>query len=296
MLTNILVIVLFIRQDKYKFDQQIFIINVNVADLLGLLAATILVGLISYTDPLNNNFTLFFCEVLGYLNPSIFSVSAVNFCLVVFHRYMLVTKLGYYKKVFTKFNCILMICFSWLVPFGINGIAILTRWSQIQYISRKKFCSYNYPHFLSYTLFTLLLFTVLPTIFVITFYSFLYMRVIKHRAKIQNQKSKSTIGTTSREIKLLKDKKEQRLMLQLMSITCLFMICWIPGSTVGRFIGYDDNSNDEFGTISSALLCLNSIINPLIYIIPNPVKRNELKKLFCFYGSKYIFCFLLENI
>lgn len=307
-ISNIILIILFARQRRYTFDQKAFVISVNVADLLALTTAVIITSITHFMEAQESQAALLVCKILAVVVTSVLHSSALNLCLVAFHRLFSVYKPGkmniYFSRnccygkfisiiiISAKFTCCKfnfqtgMILAIWLLSCIPSIIGLASGWCNLEYFPGKNICMFDYPKNLSYTIFVIVLYTIFPVIFVTVAYTLLFRVVILARKRVSSPEASQQSSTISENGKKNKLKRENRLLIQLIFISAIFMLLWLPSSTLARFKGYGKNDKNPIGTISSALMLLNAIFNPLIYILPNSLLKQDLKRLICFCNSK----------
>lgn len=279
-IANLIVIILFVRQKKYTFDQKVFVVSVNLADLVALTASFIVVIITQFMTLSMSGVNLFVCNALAYIVTCTLQSSATNFCIVAFHRFLSVAKPATCKTIFTPKKCLLITLLGWIFGFLPTSLALLTGWCTMRYFSGKHLCTFYYTRHISYTIFVLTTFTAIPIVYVTVNYCSLFLIVRKQRRKIQiAEPSKITSSSNEEQPSLKKLNREHKLMIQLIIITVLFLFCWTPGSTAARFIGYEDGDKSPIGTISTAAILLNSVVNPFLYILPNSLLRAQFKEM-----------------
>lgn len=282
-LANLIVIVLYCINKNCTFDQKSFIISLNIADFLAMLLGYFSFILSNYVDVIKNSAWLFICNSTTFVLSATMHCSAVQLSIVAIYRYLTVTKLSFNSFNLKKLHCLLLILGLWIFSFLPTIIAVFGGWCQLTFLKPKKICTFNYPNCLSYAFFNIVLYTITPIITVTVSYSALFLVVRKKRKKIFIQEPTRSTGNSQFKTRLqfMQENRENRLMIQIGVITIIFMVCWIPGSTIGRFVGYKDNSKEFIGYVTSGLFVVNSAVNPLVYLLPNGQMRKQLKSLFC---------------
>lgn len=292
LVANLLVIILFYKNKQCSLDQKIFIISLNVCDFLAVLLSYPIFIITQHTAVQGNPTAISACIGMSFLTGWILHTSVIQLCLVAFHRLISVAKPNLSKSIFSKKNCFLMIGAVWIICGVPVTIVVATNSCKLDYIPTKNLCTFNYPKCFGYTIFNITVFTVIPFLFVNVNYILLYYFVKKQRKRVRcaepgngTTSTPSTVVSTSVKKKQKKevrsDSKEFRLLIQLIIITAIFMVCWTPGSTIGRFTGYNEKESLA-GYVLGGMIALNSAVNPFVYLLPNPYMRKQLKQfIFC---------------
>ena len=76
-------------------------------------------------------------------------------------------------------------------------------------------------------------------------------------------------------------KVRKRVTLMAVTVTAIFGVCYLSDSTIFLFRHYDPKHTDVGEDVNSALVMLNSAINPIVYVLVNQRFREKIKAIMC---------------
>lgn len=259
---NFVVILLVISRKKLHTKTNWFILSLSFADfIIGFIVVPI-DYVISEVLPDN-----MLSDVLSIVSDMFFDISAANLCLVAFDRYLAVVYPLKYVTFLTHRRVFGLIVSAWLAPCLLSAGQILVLFTSTTYISQEIYSSV-----------LVVLFQLLPMIFLTVTLTHIAYIVRKHLRKINkeneqikfNQPGGGPLHQTTR----------YRSILPLMAtINGTFVLCY--GISVYDFFCKKLSLAIpiEYMDVNKILLNFNSLVNPIMYGILKTDFKREMKRL-----------------
>ncbi|XP_072046737.1 melatonin receptor type 1A-like [Amphiura filiformis] len=256
---NIVVIVAVVTSKKLRVLQNVFIINLAVADLL----VTALVNPFAVIGALDMG-KLFYrlpalCEFIATMvvtscGCSIWSISAVSV-----NRYIYICHRVIYSKIYNQRTLPFMVIGLWLIAFLLD-LPNYLGWGDHIFDTRQLLCNYDYSYNLSYTRYHLIALGVIVPVCVLC-YS--YFRIfMTFRSSSRRMRQHATNPSSSQKEK---PQTADRRVLKTVAIICIvFLVMWTPYSII---VVFDLHYQFWWFLLASFMAFTNSSVNFLVYAI-----------------------------
>ena len=198
----------------------------------------------------------------GSLNCS-YALGISGMSLVAINRYLIIVYPAKAKQMFTVPKSVCLVVLSWILCILVYLPPVLG-WGGHRYDSSINFCTLDVNNNLYFTVFTFLCGIAIPSCITVACYTGIFLKVRKSKRLVTSHQIQGNGGL---------DKKEIKLAFQLFLVIAIFYFTWIPFMIVTTFY-----STEEYGMVRlilSALLSLNLINNPFIYLYFNVTFRAE---------------------
>ena len=207
-------------------------------------------------------------QSLNVIEVFLSTCSILHLCIMAFDRAVSVSKPLFHRAKMTRRNIAMKIlCLPWIfstVP------AVLTA------------LSYAIPNHIDNIIPILAVLVLVPLVFIISCYAAIFFFIRNRNTQISNVRTGdgsevNGSGFSTMEVRMIKT---------LLCLIVFFLICWIPLIAIN--IIYPDyttfgskvyDSKVILGTAAKFLHYSNSLCNPYIYAVFNPVFRNEFKAI-----------------
>ena len=183
--------------------------------------------------------------------------SIIHLCLMAFDRAISVIKPIFYHTVLRHKKTALRLLFiPWLIAVALANIPFIGRSKEFEY----------------YTAIIIVILIPIPCVFMVVCYAKLYY-TIKRRNTVLRQSSQTDLSVD-----------QTHMMKMILCMVLVFISCWIP-LMIYYTIQYIDytvvspQENRAFHNSAKLLSYFNSVCNPIIYSLLNPVFRNGFKEI-----------------
>lgn len=274
---NILVLTAVATSTKLQTPTNAFVVNLAVTDLATcFILPFIVVGLLNDVWPLPDPL----CTVVGAVVLIGLWGSVLNLALIAFNRYYIITKPRCtYDKLYSKRNLAMMLSTAWIVSttviilptmFGIGGIGFSERYKVCATVSTN-------PYSDLYAILTSGLVQVPSLIVIVTCYVKIYRYItIKSLELFQNTQRRFEMRKTygNGPVNAATFRRHVQVTKNLFIVICSYILCIMPFSIASLV----PPSYPVMPWVS-ALLILNSCVNPIIYGLKHPQFQEAFKKI-----------------
>lgn len=250
-LTNAAVCWLVITRKKLRTYTNGFVVSLAVSDILSggiFMPTTVLIP-----DSV----------VRGHISMMVIASSTLNLSSVAFDRYLAVVRpLAYKSRIETSF--VRLVCAVWGVSMVTSIIPVM--WSaDPERLVHKVYLSCAVVFFL-----------ILPLIFILFVYTFIFMRLRRHGKLLRNLHA-----TRTRLVEARRSRRESKSVKMFFIILAIFAVCWVPViyMTFTYVAGRFDIVPDSLAVISNFCIMLSSMVNPFLYTFMKLDFQRELKAI-----------------
>ena len=262
--SNVIVIVVFSCSVALRKSHNTFIINLAIIDILCLcFLSPIITGsfLVDKGKTLKENQLL--CNLAGGSLNSSYALGIFAMSLVAINRYLIIVHPAKARRIFTVPKSVCLVVLSWTLCTLVYLPPVLG-WGGSKYDSSIHFCTIDVHNNLYFNLFTASCGVAIPSCITVVCYTGIFLKVRKSKRLVMSHQVQANDAL---------DKKEIKLAFQLFLVIAIFYITWIPFMIVLNF--YSTEEYRLVRLIFSALLSLNLIVNPFIYLYFNATFRAE---------------------
>ena len=253
-LGNVLIISAVLINKSLRTLNNAFIVNLAVADLI-ITSFVMPVSLSTSRRALDMSvpgYNRKICEAVVFFILTSMMVSTLSLTTIAVERYVHVCHSHFYRKTFTKVLCIISIGVIWVFAIAV-GIQGFTGWARYSYIKRMFSCFYVPRANASFNLFLAFICFFIPVPTLIYCYGRIFWTVHVSKKRIKN---KSKASNT---------KAENRLLLTLLVIVCVYFVCWGFFGCMLLAISLLPTLPGYVGPIGLWLSLSNSSMNGFIY-------------------------------
>ena len=264
---NAVVIFIFSYEATLRKACNIFIIHLAMIDIIissyNTVGSSLLMG--RGTQSLPANTTL--CTVVGVITCIIYNVSIAALTVIAIHRYISILRPMENRRIFSGRNCFLFCGAVWIYD-GLVCLPPGLGWGRVIFKAESKFCMVDRNFHPTYIAFAWVFQLVIPSIITIFCYTSLYLKVRKSKRQVQGQSRVQGFRKT-----------DLKMALQMFIIVVFLYATWGPYLCVTQI----DDPGTPRGIILliTALVGMNSMINPFVYIYFNSAFRAAFMKFFC---------------
>lgn len=250
-LTNVAVCWLVITRKKLRTYTNGFVVSLAVSDILsgGIFMPTVVLIPESV--------------VQGHISMMVIASSTLNLSAVAFDRYLAVVRpLAYKSRIQTSF--VRLVCAVWGVSMVTSIIPVM--WSaNPERLVHKIYLSCAVVFFL-----------ILPLIFILFVYTFIFMRLRRHGKLLRNLHA-----TRTRLVEARRSRRESKSVKMFFIILAIFAVCWVPVIYLTfTFVAERiDIVPAQLSVISNFCIMLSSLVNPFLYTFMKLDFQRELKAL-----------------
>ena len=271
-LGNLFIISAVLINKSLRTLNNVFIVNLAVADLI-ITSFVMPISLATSRRALDMSvpgYDVKLCKAVAFLILTSMMVSTLSLTTIAVERYVHVCHSHFYRKSFTKLLCVVVICCTWLFGFAV-GVQGFTGWAKYTYIKRMFSCFYVPRANPSFNLFlaSICFFIPIPTL--VYCYGRIFWTVRVSRKKMKSSTARKT-------------KAENRLLLTLLVIVCVYFVCWGFFGCMLLSISLLPELPAYIGPMGFWLSVSNSSMNGFIYGFMNTQFRAgylmTIKKLF----------------
>ncbi|XP_057313402.1 rhodopsin-like isoform X1 [Hydractinia symbiolongicarpus] len=269
LLSNILIITVIVSKKSMRTRSNIFLVNLALTDLF-----IILFGL----PPTITNLALgyhgtnnVYCNITGSLILIMFLCSNFNLTLIAMHRYILISRNKYYRRIFSKKNSIISACISWSIAVTMS-LPPFFGWGKYTYNFGRAHCMVEWGYSLSYLLFIQILAFPVP----VTILIFCYYKVVK-----STNDSRKRLTASADRHNLSKKLREWKLTMMLLAVVVSLLFCFMPYAALIYLEGVFKTETTEIHSFLAMIFAYsNSIFDFWIYSIMSSKFRNTLYSIF----------------
>ena len=239
---NLLVCFIVMIEKRLWTITNVFVVSLSVADLL---VAAALIPIYLY-----ENFSHTTTPITGYVIAFLLLASIFNIGAVTFERYIALTRPIGYRLIMSASKVSLIICVSWLVPFGISILPVA--WGADTTTDYHKV----------YVIVNVFGFVLLPCLAMICIYARL-LRVV--RRFISRNSKRATWGNRTGE----RAGNEAKAVVVFALIFGMFLLSWMPLIFINLCVIFNKSElvTDPIAYASFYTMLLNTITDPLIYAL-----------------------------
>ena len=243
------------------------IANASIADIL--VSLNILTSTIQQLLRKGDTVSSTWCNITGYINLISFVASVMSLAAVSIVRYILVCQRHLYPQYFTKRGTFIYLLMVWIVS-GVLSSPPLFGWGEFSYHTGKSVCFTNWTSSESYMIFMILICFCGPI--TATLLSLFLVRRANQssEANVELKKDDFDISLHTRMQARRKKKTDSKITKSLAVVFMAFFIAWGPFVIVMFLEVYWNGVVPTIVDIITFLLgCINSTVNPIIYMTLN---------------------------
>lgn len=269
LLSNILIITVIVSKKSMRTRSNIFLVNLALTDLF-----IILFGLPPTIANLALGYhgtNILYCSITGSLILIMFLCSNFNLTLIAMHRYILISRNKYYRRIFSKKNSIISACISWSIAVSMS-LPPFFGWGKYSYNFGRAHCMVEWGYSLSYLLFIQILAFPVP----VTILIFCYYKVVK-----STNDSRKRLTASADRHNLSKKLREWKLTMMLLAVVVSLLFCFMPYAALIYMEGvFKTETSDIHSFLAMIFAYSNSIFDFWIYSIMSSKFRNTLYSIF----------------
>ena len=282
---NAVVVFIFSYETTLRKVCNIFVIHLAMIDIIiasyYTVGSSLIIG--KGTQNLRANTTL--CTVVGIIMCIIFNVSIAALTVIAIHRYISIVRPMENRRIFSARNCFLFCGAVWIYD-GLVCLPPVLGWGRVVFKEESQFCFVDRNFNPSYNTFALAFLIIIPSIITIFCYISLYLRVRKSKRQVQVQSEGQNRVQSFRKIDL-------KMALQMFIIVVFLYATW--GPYLCMTLINDPATPRGVSLFITAMVGMNSMINPFVYIYFNTAFRAAFMKIFCPCRKPEIAGVLMEN-
>lgn len=212
------------------------------------------------------------CIISSGLSMTIVSGSVLSMVAISVERYLSI----FHAIAFTQFQLGLMVALIWIVPLILGPLIWLTSMDNVgDYVmlqNGKSICMANFGS--SSTTGKFIAYAYLVSLFAsITWVVYAYVTIYCYYKKANRRKNP--------KINIKKAKLERELLIKCMSLSILFLICWIPFLIfIVYMVVMGEQPPEAFTSLCATNSVLNSALNPLLLLVFDSRIRTEVIEVF----------------
>ena len=252
------------------------IANASIADIL--VSLNILTSTIQQLLRNGDTVSSTWCNITGYINLISFVASVMSLAAVSIVRYILVCQRHLYPQYFTKRGTFIYLLMVWIVS-GVLSSPPLFGWGEFSYHTGKSVCFTNWTSSESYMIFMILICFCGPI--TATLLSLFLVRRANQSSEANVELKKDDFGFSlhPRMQRRREKKTDSKITKSLAVILMAFFIAWGPFVIVMFLEVYWNGVVPTIVDIITFLLgCINSTVNPIIYMTLNKNFRQALAR------------------
>lgn len=270
---NLLVIVAVVFSRKLQTKTNAFVVNLAMSDLSTCLVLPFTsLALLSDVWPLSD----VVCIIVGAVILIGLWSSVVNLALIAFNRYYMITRpRSSYDRLFSRSKLIIMLFLAWVIPilvivvppiFGVGGIGFSMRYKVCTTISTNEYSDL-------YAILMSILVQVPCLVIIVVCYIKIYRYIaLKNRELFTESSQLEMSKKRPSSIHAAAFKRQVQVTKNLFMVVCSYIICIMPFSIASLI----PPSYPVMPWVS-AILIMNSCVNPIIYGLKHPQFRQVFK-------------------
>merc|ERR1712179_480177 len=199
---------------------------------------------------------------------------------ITVNRYVLIAFHGYYRKIYTYRNIVIMLLAVWTFSFGMISPPLIDIWGTLGLDEATFSCTIKKLNGKSPKKFLFLVAFLLPSISIILCYSAIFFKVRSSRHKLESHNTPVQVKTSKWKEAIRTQRLEDlKLTKMMLTIFLLFMICFLPLMLVN--VLDDDIKQPSVHIIASVLAWMSATINPIVYSFLNKHYQKAFRTLLC---------------
>ncbi|KAJ8024375.1 Rhodopsin, GQ-coupled [Holothuria leucospilota] len=253
---------------RLRTSTNIFVANLAFSDLVTCLVIPFnSIALLHDTWPFPESV----CKLVGALTFIMIAASIINFALIAFNRYYLITRpRKLYDQLYSQRKIALMILFSWLYVILVVYVPPACGIGKIGYSQRYHVCTTETEH--SEAIYYNIIRGVLIQLFFVTFVLVCYALIFRYVRNI-TKTSLSSFNKTDQMQRQLQ-KRQIKVTKNLFYTVCFYMFCFLPYGIACVI------PNGHVAVPSTSLIgLLSSCVNPFIYGLSHPQFKDVVKSI-----------------
>ncbi|CAL1536590.1 unnamed protein product [Lymnaea stagnalis] len=254
---NILVTLAVLQTKKLQTVSNLFVANLSVCDLL---FVTVVLPVNMYTYLMEGwQLNDYICKFIGFLGYTLTGTTIMTITLIAWNRYKLVVDVSRYKQLFRKWNIVIMVAATWVVPVLFLQPAVFGAWGHFGYIPMLSSCNLGLDNSSqTFKIFLLIVRAAIPCGLIIFYYSAIYITTRASHQRLH-------ISTTSNYMMRQNNhRREMRLTRMMIAIFVVFVLSYFP-CTISSVIDWSRILSKTFHMFCQTSVFLGSAINPLLY-------------------------------
>ena len=252
------------------------ITNASIADIL--VSLNLLTSTIQQLVREGDTVLSTWCNITGYINLISFAASVMSLAAVCIVRYILVCQRHLYAQYFTKRGTIIYLLLVWIVS-GVISSPPLFGWGEFSYYTGKSVCFTNWKSSQSYMIFMILMCFFGPI--TATLLSLFLIRRANQSSEtnVELEQDEFGISLHTRRQARREKKTDSKITRSIAVVVIAFFIAWGPFVIVMFLEVYWDGIVPTIVDVITFLLgCINSTVNPIIYMTLNINFRKALAR------------------
>jgi len=220
------------------------------------------------------------CRLFPFFFYGNVAASLMSMVAITVNRYVLIAFHGYYRKIYTYRNIVIMLLAVWTFSFGMIFPPLIDIWGTLGLDEATFSCTIKKLNGKSPKKFLFLVAFLLPSISIILCYSAIFYTVRSSRHKLESHNTPVQVKTSKRKEAIRSQRLEDlKLTKMMLTIFLLFLICFLPLMLVN--VLDDEIKQPSVHIIASVLAWMSATINPIIYSFLNKQYQKAFRTLLC---------------
>ncbi|XP_040570280.1 protein trapped in endoderm-1 [Lepeophtheirus salmonis] len=232
----------------------------------------------------------FVCRLFPFFFYGNVAASLMNMVAITINRYVLISCLTTYSRIYSRLNIFIMIFVVWIFSFGMLVPPLAEVWGTLGLNEETFSCTILKKDGKSPKKFLMLFAFLMPAVVIICCYTAIYFKFKQSRRNVQAHMNKiSTAGTAEMRKKsislpstsnqMAQRREDIRLTKMMLTIFLCFMVSYLPLSLVN--VMDDDLKYPDLHVLASVLAWSSAVINPFIYAFKNRQYQQAFIKVLC---------------
>lgn len=217
------------------------------------------------------------CQLYPFFFYGNVGASLINMVAITINRYVLIACPGYYSKIYSRLNILLMMAGVWMFSFGLVVPPLAGVWGTMGLDPATFSCTIlRDSNDRSPKKFLFLFGFLLPCVAIIVCYSAIFYRVRQSRLNVQKHMA---VANSGKETVLQSNQRTEdlRMTKMMLLIFVSFLISFLPLMLVN--VLDDEVVYPSIHIVGSVLAWASALINPFIYAFKNRQYKHAFKKL-----------------
>eukprot|EP00096_Caligus_rogercresseyi_P013826 TRINITY_DN6427_c0_g1_i1.p1 TRINITY_DN6427_c0_g1~~TRINITY_DN6427_c0_g1_i1.p1 ORF type:complete len:404 (+),score=68.29 TRINITY_DN6427_c0_g1_i1:143-1354(+) len=288
-LGNLLTIVGLLRSPRLRnHATTMFVVSLAISDLLfSAVNLPLTASRYVHLKWIHGNFL---CRLFPFFFYGNVAASLMNMVAITINRYVLISCITTYSRIYSKLNIFIMIFVVWIFSFGMLIPPLAEVWGTLGLNEETFSCTILKQDGKSPKKFLMLFAFLMPAVVIICCYTAIYFKfkqsrrnVQAHMNKISNAGSaemrKKSISLPSTNHTMGQRREDIRLTKMMLTIFLCFMVSYLPLSLVN--VMDDDLKFPDLHILASILAWGSAVINPFIYAFKNRQYQQAFAKVLC---------------
>lgn len=275
-ISNVLVLVILVRNNRLRTCTNFFIANLSVVDLL---AGIILIpaaadSLLAQDWKLSDDEV---CAFYGFLNSLYGIASSLTVSVIALDRYHSILNCLQYETIVTQRRTALVLIWIWLQSTFVS-LCPLVGWGRFS-LSPSKSCSSHLQDKNGFIFFKTASCVVLPYAITVFCYTRIHVVARRHARTIVNIQIRDA---RNRRLKSGVNLSASKKTVMVYVVLGVYTICWIPYYTIPPLVTVYPEAKlpVKFVLTATVLSLVNSACNPIMYALITSQFRNGLKRVY----------------